>query len=98
MNVQKEEYKAAKSEQSVLKAFKNIMAGGMSRSLEEELALEHIADTVNTNIAEMNQFLDGSNSLLTDFDIENEVNVEKANEIILSMNRTVLSYLRINLK
>jgi len=44
--------------------------------------LEHIADTVNTNIAEMNQFLDGSNSLLTDFDIENEVNVEKANEII----------------
>ena len=58
------------------------MAGGMSRSLEEELALEHIADTVNTNIAEMNQFLDGSNSLLTDFDIENEVNVEKANEII----------------
>ena len=82
LNVQKEEYKAAKSEQSVLKAFKNIMAGGMSRSLEEELALEHIADTVNTNIAEMNQFVDGSNSLLTDFDIENEVNVEKANEII----------------
>lgn len=78
----KQEYEQALKQQTAMKSIKDIMTGGLSKSLEEELALDHIATTVNDSIAEMNQLLDGSNDLLVNFDIESMANIEKVDAII----------------
>lgn len=78
----KQEYEQALKQQTAMKSIKDIMSGGLSKSLEEELALDHIATTVNDSIAEMNQLLDGSNDLLVNFDIDSMANIEKVNNII----------------
>lgn len=78
----KQEYEQALKQQTAMKNIKDIMSGGLSKSLEEELALDHIATTVNDSIAEMNQLLDGSNDLLVNFDIESMANIEKVDAII----------------
>ncbi len=78
----KQEYEQALKQQTAMKSIKDIMSGGLSKSLEEELALDYIASTVNDSIAEMNQLLDGSNDLLVNFDIESMSNIEKVDAII----------------
>ena len=78
----KQEYEQALKQQTAMKSIKDIMSGGLSKSLEEELALDHIATTVNNSIAEMNQLLDGSNDLLVNFDVESMSNIEKVDAII----------------
>ncbi len=78
----KQEYEQALKQQTAMKSIKDIMSGGLSKSLEEELALDYIATTVNDSIAEMNQLLDGSNDLLVNFDVESMSNIEKVDAII----------------
>ena len=78
----KQEYEQALKQQTAMKSIKDIMSGGLSKSLEEELALDYIATTVNDSIAEMNQLLDGSNDLLVNFDIESASNIDKVDAIL----------------
>ena len=83
----KQEYEQALKQQTAMRSIKDIMSGGLSKSLEEELALDHIAETVNNSIAEMNQLLDGSNDLIVNFDIESMSNIEKVDAIISKYER-----------
>jgi phage shock protein A len=76
------EYEQAKAQTSAVRSINSILSGGLSRSMEEELALDSINSTINESIAEMNRLLDGSNDILINFDIESESNLQLADEIM----------------
>lgn len=82
LDVRKEEYTQAIKQQTAMKSITSILKGGMSKALEEELAIEYMSTTINNSIAEMNELLDGSNDLLADFDIETVTNAEKVDAIL----------------
>lgn len=82
MRFRKEEYEAAVAQNSAIKSIKSIMSGGLSKSLEEELALNYITETVNYSLTEMNELLDGSNDLLVNYELDSMANLDKIDEII----------------
>lgn len=82
MRFRKEEYESALAQTSALKSIKSIMSGGLSKSLEEELALNYVTETVNFSISEMNELLDGSNDLLVNFEVDSLANIDKVDAII----------------
>ena len=77
----KDAYEAAEAQRSALKSISNILSGD-SKSLEEEMAIEHITNTIDLSVAEMERFLDDSNSILENYNLESAMNVEKVNKII----------------
>ena len=77
----KDAYEQAKAQQSALKSISAIMSGD-TKSLEEELAIEHITNTVNMSIAEMERFINDSNGILEDYNLGQEVNDVKVQAIL----------------
>ena len=64
-----------------MKSISAIMNGD-TKSLEEELAIEHITNTVNMSIAEMERFINDSNGILEDYNLGQEVNDVKVQAIL----------------
>lgn len=77
----KDAYEAAEAQKSALKTIQNIMSGD-SQSLEEEMAIEHITNTVNLSVAEMERFLNDSNGILENYNLDTAVNEEKVQGIL----------------
>lgn len=77
----KDAYEAAETQKSALKSISSILSGD-AQGLEEELAIEHITNTVDSSVAEMERFLDDSNGILENYNLETAVNVDKVNKIL----------------
>lgn len=82
LNYRKEEYEQAKAQTKAIRSVTSIFDGGLTRTMEEELAMTNVTDTINESIAEMNRMLDGSNQILANFEIDNDINADKANAIL----------------
>lgn len=82
LEYRKEEYEQAKAQTKAIRSVTSIFEGGLSRTLEEELAMTNVTDTINESIAEMNRMLDGSNQILANFEIESDINADKADAIL----------------
>ena len=82
LQYRKDEYEQAKAQTKAIKSVTSIFEGGLSRTLEEELAMNTVENTINESIAEMNRMLDGSNDILANFEINNSINAEKADAIL----------------
>ena len=82
LRYRKNEYEQAKAQQKAMSSITSILKGGLTRSMEEELAMEQVTNTINTSIAEMNRLLDGSNDILVNFELDTEANATKADEIL----------------
>lgn len=82
LRYRKNEYEQAKAQQKAMSSITSILKGGLSKSMEEELAMEQVTNTINTSIAEMNRLLDGSNDILVNFELDTEANATKADEIL----------------
>ena len=82
LNFRKEEYEAAKEQTKAIKSVTAIFDGGLSKTLEEELAMTNVTDTINMSIAEMNRMLDGSNEILANFELDQDINAAKADKIL----------------
>lgn len=82
LDYRKEEYEQAKAQTKAIKSVTSIFEGGLSRTLEEELAMNNVENTINESIAEMNRMLDGSNQILANFEIDSDINADKANAIL----------------
>ena len=82
LRYRKDEYEQAKAQQKAMSSITSILRGGLSKSMEEELAIEQVTNVVNTSIAEMNRLLDGSNDILLNFELETDANAVKADEIL----------------
>lgn len=78
----KDEYEQAKIQQSTMSSITSILKGGMTSSMEKEIAMENISETINNSIAEINRMLDGSNDILINFELDSEMNSAKADEIV----------------
>ena len=82
LKFRKEEYEQAKAQTKAIRSVTSIFEGGLSRTLEEELAMNNVENTINESIAEMNRMLDGSNEILANFEIDNAINADKADAIL----------------
>lgn len=82
LDFRKEEYEAAKEQTKAIKSVTAIFDGGLSKTLEEELAMTNVTDTINMSIAEMNRMLDGSNEILANFELDQDINAAKADKIL----------------
>lgn len=78
-----EEYKNAKQYSSARKAFMSIFDHEwLNKSMEEELALESISNTINAGIADMERMLADSDGALIDYNISTAANLSKVDKII----------------
>lgn len=91
LSYRKDEYEQAKAQQKAVGSITSILKGGLTRSMEEELAMDQVSDTINTSIAEINRLLDGSNDILVNFELNQDVNSEKADEIVKMFNKNGFS-------
>lgn len=91
-----DDYEQAKAQASAMKSINSILRGGLTKSMEEELALDNVNSTINESIAEMNRLLDGSNDLLINFDLDSEASLEKANEILKAIDEGKFNILKEN--
>lgn len=82
LTFRKDEYEQAKAQQKAMSSITSIIKGSLTKSLEEELAMETVTDTINNSIAEINRLLDGSNDILVNFELNQDVNSAKADEIV----------------
>lgn len=82
LKFRKEEYEQAKAQTKAIRSVTSIFDGGLTRTMEEELAMTNVTDTINESIAEMNRMLDGSNEILANFEIDNAINSDKADAIL----------------
>lgn len=82
LRYRKDEYEQAKAQQKAMSSITSILKGSLTKSMEEELAMEQVTNTINTSIAEMNRLLDGSNDILINFELDTEANATKADEIL----------------
>lgn len=78
----KDEYEQAKAQQKAVSSITSILKGSLTPSMEEELALEKVSNTINTSIAEINRLIDGSNDILVNFELNNDINSVKADDIV----------------
>lgn len=83
----KDAYESAEAQKSALNSIKSIMSGD-AQSLEEEMAIEHIANTVNMSVAEMERFLNDSNGVLENYNLETAVNDEKVQGILAKYSQS----------
>ncbi len=77
----KDAYEAAKEQKSALKTISGIFNGDM-KGLEEEMAIEHITDTINMSLAEMERFINDSNGVLDNYELESAINEDKVQGIL----------------
>lgn len=77
----KDAYEAAKEQRSALKTISGIFNGDM-KGLEEEMAIEHITDTINMSLAEMERFINDSNGVLDNYELESAINEDKVQGIL----------------
>jgi len=82
LSCKEEEFEQAKKQRAVMKSVMGILKGNVSAAMEQEMALSSINTTVYNSIAEMQRLIDGSNDLLVNFEIDNEVKSDRANEIL----------------
>lgn len=82
LSFRKDEYEQAKAQQKAVNSITSILKGCLTSSMEEELAMEQVTNTINTSIAEINRLLDGSNDILVNFELNNDINSTKADEIV----------------
>ena len=82
LKYRKNEYEQAKAQQKDMGSITSILKGGLTKSMEEELAMEQVTNTINSSIAEMNRLLDGSNDILVNFELDNDANADKADKIL----------------
>lgn len=82
LTYRKDEYEQAKAQQKAVSSITSILKGCLTSSMEEELAMEQISNTINTSIAEINRLLDGSNDILVNFELNSDINSAKADEIV----------------
>lgn len=87
----KDDYEQAKAQQSAMKSISAIMKGCLTTSMEEELAMEKVMDTVNTSIAEMERLIDGSNDILVNFELNSDANSIKAEQIVADFEKNGFS-------
>lgn len=79
----KDEYEQAKKMRSAVQSLTSIFSSSwLTKSMEEQMALSTMSDTINASIAEMNRLLDGSNDILINYDIASMANATKVDEII----------------
>lgn len=83
LNHKKDEYEQAKQMQSAVKSITSIFnSSWLTKSMEDQMALNSISDTIHDSIAEMNRLLDGSNDILLNYDISTLSNASKVDAII----------------
>jgi hypothetical protein len=82
-----EEYEQAVAQSTAMKNINSIMHGILTSSMEQELAMKTVNDTINQSIAEINRLIDGSNDILTNFEINSDINLDKANEIMAEFEK-----------
>ena len=81
----KDEYEQAKKMKSAVQSLTSIFSSSwLTKSMEEQMALNVVSNTINDSIAEMNRLLDGSNDILINYDISSMANASKVDEIIAS--------------
>ena len=79
----KDEYEQAKKMKSAVQSLTSIFSSSwLTKSMEEQMALNVVSNTINDSIAEMNRLLDGSNDILINYDISSMANANKVDEII----------------
>jgi len=89
-----DDYEQAKAQATAMRSINSILKGSLTKSMEEELALDNVNSTINESIAEMNRLLDGSNDLLINFDLDSEASLEKANEILKAIDEGKFNILK----
>lgn len=82
LSYRKDEYEQAKAQQKAVSSITSILKGSLTSSMEEELAMEKVSNTINTSIAEINRLIDGSNDILVNFELNNDINSAKADDIV----------------
>lgn len=82
LSYRKDEYEQAKAQQKAMASITSILKGSLTSSMEEELAMVNVSNTINNSIAEMNRLIEGSNDLLVNFELNNDINSAKADEIV----------------
>lgn len=89
LKVRKDEYEQSKAQKNAMKSFAAIMSGkGLTKSLEVQLALDQITDSVNESLGQINRFLDGSNDILLNYELDGMVAAEKADKILEEFDKT----------
>ena len=83
----KDEYEQAKKMRSAVQSLTSIFSSSwLTKSMEEQMALNVVSSTINDSIAEMNRLLDGSNDILINYDISSMANATKVDEIIANFD------------
>lgn len=82
LRFKEEEFKQAKAARSAMKSIMGIIKGGLADTMEQEMALASINETVNMSVAEMRRLIDGSNDILTNFELNSDINADKAEELL----------------
>ena len=83
----KDEYEQAKKMRSAVQSITSIFSSTwLTQSMEEQMALNVVSDTINDSIAEMNRLLDGSNDILINYDITSMQNASKVDAIIANFD------------
>ena len=81
LKCQKDEFKTAKSQLSAIASIKAVMKG-QADGLEYDMALEYVNDTINDATAQMKEFLDGSNDIILNYNLDTYTNLEKVEDIV----------------
>lgn len=83
----KDEYEQAKKMRSAVQSLTSIFnSSWLTKSMEEQMALNTVSNTINDSIAEMNRLLDGSNDILINYDITSMANASKVDAIIANFD------------
>ena len=83
----KDEYEQAKKMRSAVQSLTSIFnSSWLTKSMEEQMALNVVSNTINDSIAEMNRLLDGSNDILINYDITSMANASKVDAIIANFD------------
>lgn len=84
----KDEYEQAKKMRSAVQSLTSIFSSSwLTKSMEEQMALDTVSNTIHDSIAEMNRLLDGSNDILINYDIMSSANATKVDEIIAKFDQ-----------
>jgi hypothetical protein len=86
-----QEFENAKKQAKAMDSIKAIFRGDWSESLEQELAINYVNETINNSIAEIEELMDGSNTLLSDFELDSEANLHKVDEILSKFEKNGFS-------
>lgn len=82
LKFREDEYKQAKAQRKAIGSIRAILKGGMDSSIAEELAMSAVNTEICESTAEIARLLEGSNELLTNFDIGMDMNSERAEKLL----------------